>query len=126
MLIRKIGDNKVYRYRNSELKHIPDPPTLRLLGFHFADVQDISKKEFRQYTIRPPLDSVLKGKLIKGKEEPHVYIIIGEEKRHVPDLHTLQYILYLGQRSSDEIETLEEDVVASWPTGKPLSTILQL
>ena len=123
LLLKAESQEEIYLYKDSELRHIPDPPTLRFLGFSFNDVQSVSTQEFSKYTIRPQLESVVTGKIIQGDKKPEIYMIMGDEKRHIPDPYTLQYILQLGKR---DVSTLPEIDVAKWPTGTPLRTILDM
>ena len=56
LLIQQAGKPEVYLYRDGVLRHIPDPPTLQLLGYSFDDISVISENEFHKYTIRPALE----------------------------------------------------------------------
>ena len=127
LLIQKVDAPEVYLYRNGVLRHIPDPPTLRLLGYSFADVQIVSEMEFAKYTVRPALESVATGRLIQAKDKPVVYIIIGEEKHHVPDPDTAMFLSSLNYRLQGQrvTETLDQSEVDKWPTGNPLISIIR-
>jgi hypothetical protein len=127
LLIRQKGHPEVYLYKDGVLHHIPDPPTLQLLGYSFNDVNVISVEEFQRYTLRPPLESVVKGRLVRAQDKREVYIIIGGEKRHVPDPTTLNVIQQLNSEAghSRTIEILSQGEVEQWPTGKPLVSLIQ-
>ena len=109
------------------LRHIPDPPTLLLLGHSFRDVQKVPEKEFGSYTIRQKLESVSYGRLIQAVGRPEVYIIIGEEKHHVPDPNTLNSIQQLNAQIQGKriVDVLPESEVDRWPTGRPLLSVIQ-
>ena len=128
LLIRQDGHPEVYLYRDGALHHIPDPPTLQLLGYSFNDINVISPQEFRQYRIRPALESVTTCRLVRANNRPEVYIIIGGERRHVPDEFTLYIIRLLRSQAGNTqpVEILPEGQVEQWPTGTPLmGSILQ-
>jgi hypothetical protein len=127
LLIQQIGHPEVYLYKDGALHHIPDPPTLQLLGYSFNDVNVISAQEFQKYTIRPALESIVTGRLVRAKNKPEVYIIIGGEKRHVPDPATLNVIQQLSLEAGHTraIEILSQGEVEQWPTGKPLVSLIQ-
>jgi hypothetical protein len=100
---------------------------LQLLGYSFNDVNIISAQEFQKYTLRPALESVATGRLVRGKNKPEVYIIIGGEKRHVPDPTTLNVIQQLNSQAGHTrtIEILSQGEMEQWPTGKPLVSLIQ-
>ena len=127
LLIRQKGYHQVYLYKNGVLHHIPDPPTLQLLGYSFNDVNIISAQEFQKYTVRPALESVMTGRLVRANNKPEVYIIIGGEKRHIPDPTTLSVIQQLNSQAGQTrtIEILSQAEVEQWPTGKPLVSLIQ-
>lgn len=122
LLIRQIRTLEIYLYKDGALRHIPDPPTLQLLGYSFSDVNDISSDEFSKYIQKPALESISSGRLVRANNQYEVYIILDGEKRHVPDPLTLlaiqQYKSKEGQ--NNKVEILSEDDVSKWPTGKPL------
>jgi hypothetical protein len=124
LLIRQHGHHEVYLYRDRGLHHIPDPDTLQLLGYSFNDVSVISPQEFRQYSIRPPLESVRTARLVRASNRREVYIIIGGERRHVPDPGTLYVIQILRQQAGNTqpVEILPEGQVEQWPIGIPLGS----
>lgn len=124
LLIRQDGHPEVYLYRDGALHHIPDLSTLQLLGYSFNDVSVISPQEFRQYSIRPPLESVTTARLVRANNRSEVYIIIGGERRHVPDPITLGLIQILRSQAGNTrpIEVLPEGQVEQWPIGNPLVT----
>jgi len=127
LLIRQIGHPEVYLYKDGVLRHIPDPPTLQLLGYSFKDVNVISAEEFQKYTVRPALESVITGRLVRARNGPEVYIIIGGEKRHVPDPTTLNVIQELNSQLGQgrTIEILSQGEIEQWPTGKPMVSLIQ-
>jgi len=127
LLIRQIGHPEVHLYKDGALHHIPDPPTLQLLGYSFNDINVIPAKEFQKYTIRPALESVIVGRLVRAENKPEVYIIIGGEKKHVPDPTTLNVIQQLNSQAGHTraIEILSQAEVEQWPTGKPLVSLIQ-
>jgi len=127
LLIQKIGTPEVYLYRDGVLRHIPDPPTLQLLGHSFADIHTISEKEFQKYKSRPPLESVSTGRLVQAIGKAEVYIIVGDEKLHVPDLNTLIAVQQLNAQAGGKrlIDNLPAAEVDKWPTGKPLRSVIQ-
>jgi hypothetical protein len=126
LLIRKDGTPEVYLFRNSILRHIPDPPTLQLLGYSFLDVQVISDNEFQKYKRGGPLESVATANLIQANGKPEVYIIIGEEKHHVPDPNTLITIQMLNKQVGGNrlTQVVHESEVNRWPTGQPLLSVI--
>lgn len=126
LLIRKHGTPEVYLYRNGILRHIPDPPTLQLLGFSFLDVQVVSDNEFEKYRRGGPLESVATANIIQANGKPEVYIIIGEEKRHVPDQNTLIAIQLLNNQVAGNrvIQVVQESELSRWPTARPLLSVL--
>ena len=127
LLIQQIGHPEVYLYKDGALRHIPDPPTLQLLGYSFNDINVISAQEFQKYATKPALESVVTGRLVRAKNKPEVYIIIGGEKRHVPDPTTLNVIQQLNSQAGQTraIEILSQSEVEQWPTGKPMVSLIQ-
>jgi len=123
LLIQETAKPEVYLYRKGELRHIPDEPTLLLLGYSFDDVQEIPKEEFAMYQVRQPaLDSVKTAKLIRGNERPEeIYMILEGKKRKVPDEITLINI----QRDHD-VEDLPQEDVDNYHTGDPLTSVLKI
>jgi hypothetical protein len=47
ILIRQKGRGEVHLYKSGTIRHIPDPPTLGLLGYSWGDIADISELEFK-------------------------------------------------------------------------------
>jgi hypothetical protein len=126
LLIRREGTPEVYLYRNGLLRHLPDPPTLQLLGYSFSDVQVISISEFNNYKIGARFESVATARTVRAVGRPEVYIIIGEEKHHVPDTNTMIVLQMLnkqvqGNRVSEEIPETE---LNAWPTGQPIKSVI--
>jgi hypothetical protein len=64
---------------------------------------------------------------MQAQNKPEVYIIIGGEKRHVPDPTTLNVIQQLNSEAghSRTIEVLSQGEVEQWPTGRPLVSLIQ-
>jgi hypothetical protein len=124
LLIQQDGHPEVFLYRDGGLHHIPDPATLQFLGYSFNDVSVISPQEFQQYSIRPPLEGVTTGRLVRANNRPEVYIIIGGERRHVPDPSTLYVIQLLRSQAGNTrpVEVLPEGQVEQWPIGNPLAS----
>jgi len=124
LLIRRQGHTKVYLYRDGVIRHIPDPPTLRLLGYSFGDVVDVSDTEFKVYVQRPAIESVTTARLVQVEDGPgEVWTIFGDTRKYVPDLHTLKFILQLRERS---IEAVTEDKLNAWEESSPLVSVLNL
>ena len=123
LLIQEEGREEVFLYIQGILRHIPDPSTFQLLGYSWDDIQIISEKEFHKYKKETPLESVKKARIIQGDKEPEVYMLIGNEKRHIPDPTTLEHILELGKR---DIEIEKQKIIDQWKTGRQLSSIVKI
>ena len=121
LLIRRMGDPKVYLYEHGVIRHIPDPATLVVLGYSFDDVAEVRDEEFRAYAHRPPIESVTTARLVRAFEDESgaVWMILGDDRRHVPDPYTLQFIQQLNRR---DVEILSKEDLSSWREAGSLAS----
>ena len=112
LLLRKHGDDKIYLYQDRVIEHIPDPPTLMLLGYSFDEVVEVSEREFEAYTPGVVIESVRTARLLhlEGNQSKTVWMICGDEKRAIPDPVTLNYILGLGLKERQPEERASKPV----------------
>ena len=124
LLIRKKGDPRVYLFENGVIRHIPDRPTLRLLGYSFDEVVEVGEKEFSAYTQRPAIESASTARLVQVEDEAgKIWMIFADTRKWVPDSYTLHFILQLKERP---IETVTKDKFAAWKEISPLISLLNL
>lgn len=114
----------IYLYEDGKLRHIPDPPTLVLLGYSFSDVQEVSEKEFRKYDVIRAIESVTTAQLIRDPSTTAVYVIHEGKKRHVPDQDTLNFILQRGPAGL-QVQPASDNQLRL-PTGKPLARFIDI
>jgi hypothetical protein len=64
ILLRKNVQLEVYVYQDGTIRHIPDPPTLALLGYSWNDVVEVGNAEFKAYKQKPAIESVTNARLV--------------------------------------------------------------
>ncbi len=114
---------EVYLYVNGLGRHIPDPPTLFLLGWSFSDVVVLGEKEFGAFSIDRPLESVSRARLVSPNDnENEVWMILEEERRLIPDPRIVTSIQSLNPQRT--IETIPREILLTWREGKPLAAVI--
>ncbi len=122
-LFRRQNHPEVYLYVNGEGRHIPDPQTLFLLGWSFADVVVLKEKEFRAFHIGRPIESVSRARLVRPTDnENEVWMILEDERRLVPDPRILTSIQSLNPKRP--IESIKRGELATWREGKALAAVI--
>lgn len=121
LLIRKQGTAEVYLCDKGELRWIPDPQTLHLLGYSFEDITNIDESEFKTYTHRASIESITSARLIRTANRPEVWVVFGEFRKWIPDESTLMYIQHLNQR---QIEEVTDTQFQGWREYAPLPSIV--
>ncbi len=127
LLIQEFGHIEIYLYHKGKLRHIPDPPTLQLLGYSIKDVNVIPHQEYIKYKLDSPLESIYSVKFVTINGRPEIYMIINGEKRHIPDVVTFDWIKNVRseKRIDNTLEPILEDRLNQWKTGKPLKSLIQ-
>lgn len=103
ILLHDINSGKIYLLKKNRLKHIPDPPTFNLLGYDWASPIKVKSEELSIYKKEAPITSIKEMKLINHKST--IYGLVNDKLKHIPDMHTLNYIL--SQRENKNIESKE-------------------
>jgi hypothetical protein len=123
ILLKKKGQPEIYVYSDGAIRHIPDIPTMNLLGYSWSDVAEISEAEFAEYEKRPAIESVTNAKLMQSEANPEVtWIIFGDTRRPIPDQYTLDFIRPPTRR---HIETVTEEKLNTWKVGLPITSIVR-
>jgi len=126
LLIKLAGPqhHRIHLYEDGKLRYIPDPPTLVLLGYSFADVQEVSEEEFEKYNMIRDIESITAAPLIQDPSTTAVYIIHEGEKKHVPDPDTLNFLLHRGQVGR-QVQPADDNQL-QLPTGEPLARFIDI
>jgi hypothetical protein len=122
-LFRCQNHPEVYLYVNGMGRHIPDPPTLFLLGWSFSDVVVLGENEFGAFSIDRPLESVSTARLVSPNDnENEVWMILEDERRLIPDPRIVTWIQNLNpQRTKD---TIPRERLLTWREGEPLAAVI--
>jgi hypothetical protein len=123
LLIKNTGHQEIYLFQDGVIRHIPDPPTLSLLGYSPNDIVEVNDAEFEAYQKRPVIQSVINARFVTTEEKDIVWIIFRDTKKRIPDLATLNFLQSLHKR---DIDVVSADTLNTWKETDPLVSILSM